>query len=310
MRLAPASQGIGEALRIVVCVKHVPDTRVPIRLDPQSNRLDPADVVGVLNPADACAVELAVLLAEGDSGEVILISMGPVEARTTLRQGLALGAHRAILICDDALKGSDAYVTATVLGRLAKSLNPDIVLCGASSLDGATGQVGAGVAEAMEISHVSGVASVSVEGDGTRVVVLRKLERGHREKLESTLPVLLTVDVDLVTPRYPALPAWLAALQANVETVDLSALGIPRDRVGQRGSLTRVLNLAPPRPRPKRIFTPSSSLSAKDRMKAILSGGVSQRKSSLLDGTPAEVTRQVVDFLTKERAMPAEEDAS
>jgi len=172
--------------RIIVCIKHVPDTGVPLRLNAGATGVEPADFVGIPNPPDLSAVELAVQIVDGFPGEVIVVSLGPAEAAATLRQGLALGATRGILISDPALEGADAYATAMVLATLVSSLHPRIVLCGARSLDGSAGLVGPALAEALGFVHIGRVTVVSVQGPES-IVVERKLERGVRERVRDRL---------------------------------------------------------------------------------------------------------------------------
>ena len=284
--------------RIIVCIKHVPDTGVPLRLNAGATGVEPADFVGIPNPPDLSAVELAVQIVDGFPGEVIVVSLGPAEAAATLRQGLALGATRGILISDPALEGADAYATAMVLATLVSSLHPRIVLCGARSLDGSAGLVGPALAEALGFVHIGRVTVVSVQGPES-IVVERKLERGVRERVRCQLPALLTVDADVARPRNPSLPALLKALTDPIEVVDLPSLGIPAQSAGARLSLTRVAALSIARPRSRRVQGPPSALGAHERIQAILAGGRAGRRGSLHEGPPNMLAQEALEFLMR-----------
>jgi electron transfer flavoprotein beta subunit len=116
-------------MRIAVCVKEVPDTAAPRRIDPASFRLDRSGE-GTLNPWDLSAVEEALRIQERESGEVVCLSMGPERALASLRKALSMGADRALLVCDDALAGSDLLATSRALAAALAREAPDLVLFG------------------------------------------------------------------------------------------------------------------------------------------------------------------------------------
>src|SRR5207237_3586328 len=149
-------------MKIVVCVKHVPEGHA--RLDPGSKRLDRSGE-GVLNHFDANAVEEALRLKGDSDAEVVVVSLGPAKAADSLRKALAMGADRAVLVSDEGAAGSDLVATSNVLAKALERESPDLVLFGqqASDADGAV--LWAAVAERLRTPMISQVAELSV-GDG------------------------------------------------------------------------------------------------------------------------------------------------
>ncbi|TAK36409.1 MAG: electron transfer flavoprotein subunit beta/FixA family protein [Chloroflexota bacterium] len=286
-------------MRIVVCAKQVLDIGIPLEIDEAQKGLVEDGLVYMLNPADRCAVEEAVRLKEQrGQGEVIVVTLGPSRAHEVLRECLAIGADRALHLLDKGFDDSDPYATAVALSRAIGGLESDLILCGSQSLDGGSSQVGAILAELLGLPQVSAVTHLEVAPDAKTGLVHRKLERGNREALECILPAVLTVESGLNEPRYPSLPSCIEALHKEIRVCDLGALGLKAKEVGQAGSLTRVVGVSSPKPRTKKMFTPDSSLSQAERMKLMMSGGASRKKSGdLFEGEPDYLIEQILRFL-------------
>lgn len=140
--------------------------------------------------------------------------------------------------------------------------------------------------------------------DPAEILVHRRRERGCREVVRCSLPALFSVDDRLNDPRYLPFPQLLQARRKEVLRWDASTLELAWDRLGLRGSLIRQLGISPPRPRPKKIFTPESSLPAAERMKLMMSGGLTQKKSgSLIEEEPDKAASQAVQFILKEKIV-------
>lgn len=288
-------------MNIVVCVKAVPDVNI-ISLDPNTSHIDNDDLVYIVNPYDMVAVEEAVRIKEKDGvSQVSLVSVAPPSNERLLRRCLAVGADEAMLLWDSAFDNSDSYATAVILAKAIGTLKYDLILCGRKSIDTEAGQVGSIIAEMLDIPSVLRVVNIEVSFSGKEVTVERKLERGNRERIEVMLPVLLSVELGLNEPRYASLPSLMASLRKNIKKYDLRALGLSYEEVGSEGSKTRVIALSPPRPRPKRLFTPDSSLSAAERMRLVMSGGVPKKMENLFEGNPKELSRRFIEFLGQVR---------
>ncbi len=207
-------------MKIVVCIKQVPDTTVVKRLDPQTMRLD-REVVAVPNPFDEYAVEAALQLVEQHGGSVVAVCLGPAKASESLRRVLAMGVERAILVTDPGLAGADTQVTAAALAAALKQEEFDLVLCGQESTDARTGVVPARLAEFLGLPQVTFVRQLAVEG-GT--VKAERLGDGAAFKVEAPLPCLVSVLKGINEPRYPALKGIMAAKKKEIREVPLASL--------------------------------------------------------------------------------------
>lgn len=230
---------------IVVCVKQVPET-TSVRLDPQTHTLVREGVQSVVNPFDEFAVEEAVRIKERLGGSVTAVTMGPPQAREALLKCLAMGADRAVHLCDRAFAGSDTWATSFILASAIRTTKFDMVFCGKQAIDGDTAQVGPEIAELLGIPQITCVKKVVVE-NGT-VTVHRETEEGY-EVIESKLPVLLTAIKGLNEPRMPSIAGIMSAKKKEIRTVTAADLGLEKDKIGLEGSPTRVIKVFPPQAR-------------------------------------------------------------
>src|ERR687896_809321 len=230
-------------MKIVVCVKQVPETTVTKRIDPQTKRLDRSGE-GALNHFDTQAVEEALRIKErnGD-GEVVLVSMGPEKALDSLRKALAMGADRALLVSDEQAAGSDLVATSRVLGAVLEREQPDLVLFGQQGADSDGAVLWAAVADRLRLPLVSQAASLELaEG---RAKVKRQTEYGY-DVIEAPLPCVVAVSDAINEPRYPALKGIMGAKKKPQETLSAADLELSTLEVGEAGSGTEVLALGEP----------------------------------------------------------------
>jgi electron transfer flavoprotein beta subunit len=285
-------------LHICVCVKQTPDS-ASVYIDPITEQVDYERFVQVLNPADACAVEAAVRLKEQVGGTVEALTLGPKDAEGALRAALAIGADTALRLWNPQADEWGPFTVAAALGAYLQqeTLSPDLILCGDSTSDWSSGVVGPALAQQLDLPQVTSVAQLKLlhERNPVTLQLVRKLERGYRELLEAELPLLITVTGDLNEPRYPSLPAHLAALKARIPVLDPQTL---MDDTWLEGSdETTLLEMHTPRPRPRRIPAPDSRHSAYQRIGEIVAGGATGRKTRLVEGSSEELARVLVEFL-------------
>ena len=166
-------------LNILVCVKQVPDVNL-VKMDPVTGSLIRQGVPAILNPLDANALEAAVRVKEQYGGTVTCITMGPDMAEEALRECLAAGADRAVLLSDRAFANADTLATSYVIVSAAKQLGDfDMIFCGKESLDGATGQMGSQLAERFDASQISSLSIITeVDLEHMTVTGERELEKG------------------------------------------------------------------------------------------------------------------------------------
>ena len=288
-------------MKVVVCVARVVDTiesseALPVM--PGQAALEEEGLRHMLNPADDYALEEGLRLKDSfPDSDVTAISMGPPESESVLRRCLALGADEALLLWDDAFRGSDTLATARILAAAVRQTGADVVLCGKRASDGDTGQVGAQLAELLDLPAVTSVLRLEVSNG--EALVHRRLERGRREVLRCPLPALFAVEEGINRPRYPKLRVFLRSRAAEIPRRGLADLGLRPDEVGEVGSCAQVVNLSPPKPITKGLFIPDSSLSPEERWEQIVSGGMEERHGDIIQGPPDTVAEQLLKFLTE-----------
>lgn len=212
-------------MQIVVCVKQIPDPASPSSLDPETNRLvRPPEQV--LDDTDRYGIEVGLQLGEETGGTVTLLSMGPAGTMQGIRQALAMGADKAVIVDDPALEGSDALTTAKVLAAAARREGFDVLVAGVESTDGYTGIVPQMMAELLDAPALTFARKVELDGAVLRIE--RQTASGF-DVVESGLPAVLAVTAGAVEPRYPTFRGIMGAKNKPVETLQASDLGAGGD---------------------------------------------------------------------------------
>ena len=239
-------------MHIVVCIKQVPDT-TQVKIDPVTNTLIRAGVESICNPYDLVAAEAAVRLVEKYGGKVTVITMGPNQADSALRDCLALGATDAVLLSDRAFAGADTLATSYTLSTAIAKLNSEdpvqVVFCGKQAIDGDTAQVGPGLATRLGYNQLTYITEIiGVDTANNTITINREIE-GASQKVEAKFPVLMTAELQLCTPRYATLPGLVRALRANIRVWGAADMGASLDQLGLKGSPTSVKTIFAPPPR-------------------------------------------------------------
>jgi electron transfer flavoprotein beta subunit len=238
----------GVTMNIVVSIKQVPDTP-NIRIDRQRMTIIREDTKSIINPLDYVALEAALNLREREGGEVNVITMGPPQSEEALREALAAGADRAILLSDPLFAGADTLATSHVLARAISKLEPfpDLILCGMQTIDSDTGHVGPQIAEELNLPQVCGVIEIHMEGD---YMTVKRLSDDFLDTFRLNLPALLTVHQGLSPVRHLPLGALeIAFSQQDIIRWSIEELGLKEEEVGIKGSATQVRKLHPPPPK-------------------------------------------------------------
>ncbi|MCP4307972.1 MAG: electron transfer flavoprotein subunit beta/FixA family protein [bacterium] len=211
-------------MKIAVCVKQIPDPATPYELDPGTNLVARPDDQ-VLDDTDRYGVEVGLQLVEeiGEDATLTLVSMSPSGTLQGIRQALAMGADRAIIIDDGSLRGADALTTAKVLAAALKEDGFDLVIAGTESTDGYAGVMPQQLAELLEVPSLS--FARKVERDGDKIRIERQTQAGYNV-VEASLPALLTVTSGVVEPRYPNFKGIMQAKKKPVETKTCADLGV------------------------------------------------------------------------------------
>lgn len=263
---------------IVVCAKPVPDPKQwsKLSLDPETKVLRREGVETILNPLDRHAMEAALQIREEQGGRVRVISMAPPWTQEILRETLALGADEAVLLSDRRFAGADSLATVYVLAAGIRHWGlPDLVLCGAESADGSTGQVGPQLAHLLGFAHLAYVCGLE-EVTPERLIAHWQVEEGYA-RVEVQLPAVLTVTRDCNKPRILSMMGVVQARGKPLETWSAADLGVDPERCGLQGSPTRMGDM----------WMPESG-----------------RRQQVLTGEPEEVVQELIDRLCELGVLP------
>ncbi len=231
-------------MKIVVCVKQVPDTEARIRIAPDGQSISEGELGWIVSPFDEFAIEEALRIKEKKGGEVVLVSLGPDRTQSALRTGLAMGADAALHLKDPLFESADTLGTARALAAAIRPLSPDLVLAGQQGVGGDNCQVPGLLAEILDLPQVT--MAVKIEMGEGKATVEREIEGAH-EVWETSLPVVISAQKGLNEPRYASLKGIMAAKKKTIETRDAAALGLKAEDLVPR---TKTVALELPAGRP------------------------------------------------------------
>ena len=251
-------------MNIVVLMKQTFDTEAKIQLD-GDGRISQQGVNKIINPYDEYAVEEAIRIKEAKGGEVTLVSMGDDGVQESLRQALAMGADKAVLVNDPALEGADHYVAAKVLAKALEGISYDLILSGWVAIDDQSSQVPTRLAEVLGLPQANVVTKLEVS-DGK--IVCHREGDGAIEVLELPLPAVVTAQKGLNEPRYPALKGIMQAKKKELKKLSLADLGLEAE-----AAKTKIVGYQLPEAR---------------------------QAGKVVEGEPADTVGQLIGFLTEE----------
>jgi electron transfer flavoprotein beta subunit len=237
-------------VKIVVCIKQVPDTEAEVKWDLQKGTLKREDMDAITNPFDEFALEEALLTKEKYDAEIVAISMGPEKAADVLRNALALGVNQVYHISDPALAGSDTLGTSYALAKAIEKIgDADIVLCGKQATDGNTGIVASEIAARLGYSQLSFVGKiVDIDAANKKIKVERGIE-GGKEVVEAKLPAVVSVLKGINEPRLPNLMGIRKAAKVQIPVWDTNEINAAKEKVGAEAAAVKVIELTTPPPR-------------------------------------------------------------
>jgi electron transfer flavoprotein beta subunit len=228
-------------MNIIVCIKQVPNTTC-VEINPETGTLKREGVESVINPFDEYAIEEGVRLKERFGGKTTVVTMGPPQAESALRESISRGVDDAILVSDRAFAGADTLATSYTLAETIKKIGAfDIIICGKQASDGDTAQVGPGIAEQLDIPHIAYIKKIEDIKDNV-IRVERMMEDGY-DIIESGLPVLITVVKEINVPRLPSLKGMMASKKAVIQKYTAAMTGADVKRLGLDGSPTKVMKI-------------------------------------------------------------------
>ncbi|MBQ1457568.1 electron transfer flavoprotein subunit beta/FixA family protein [Butyrivibrio fibrisolvens] len=226
-------------MKVVVCVKQVPDTKGGVKFKPDGT-LDRGAMLAIMNPDDKAGLEAALKLKDQYGAEVTVVTMGLPKADAVLREALAMGADKAILVTDRVLGGADTWATSSTIAGAIRNLEYDIVITGRQAIDGDTAQVGPQISEHLGIPVISYAEEISVDENEKTVTVKRQFEdRYHMVKAK--MPVLITALSELGEPRYMTPGGIFDAFDTEVTVWGRADLkDVADENIGLKGSPTQI----------------------------------------------------------------------
>lgn len=224
-------------MKIIVCVKQVPDTKGGVQFNPDGT-LNRAAMLTIMNPDDKAGLEAALRLKDQYGAEVTVLTMGLPKAEDVLREAIAMGADKGILVTDRVLGGADTWATSTTIAGAIRNLEYDLIITGRQAIDGDTAQVGPQIAEHLGIPVISYAQEIKVEDDS--VVVKRQYDDGYH-MLKAKMPCLITALSELNDPRYMTPGGIFDALQSEITVWGRANLvDVDDSNLGLKGSPTKI----------------------------------------------------------------------
>ncbi|MDR1091815.1 MAG: electron transfer flavoprotein subunit beta/FixA family protein [Prevotella sp.] len=224
-------------MKIIVCIKQVPDT-TEIKLDPVKGTMIREGVPSIMNPDDKGGLEMALRLKDEYGAYVTAITMGPMQADAILREAFAMGADRAILLSDRKFAGADSLATSNTLAGALRTLEYDLIITGRQAIDGDTAQVGPQIAEHLNLPQVTYVENIQMEGDN--LLTVRKATEEGYQILEVETPCILTVLATANKARYMSVNGIVKAYGREVEVWNYDNITVDDSKLGLKGSPTKV----------------------------------------------------------------------
>ncbi len=285
------------SLRTLVCVKAGLDPVQPLHVSgspPVVQAYDPQQIF-TLGPADCAAVEAALCLKEKSGTHIAALSLGRSESESVLRQCLAAGCDEAIHLCSDSFTGSNAWNVAKCVAAEISRRAYDLVLCGETSLDDASGVFGQFLSELLGWPLVFSAVELSIDEQSGHLIGLRLLEHGDRQRIASPLPTVVSINPLGYTPRYISVLRFEETDAGSIERKPIA------EELNQ-GSL-KVIEISPARIRPRRIAAPGAGLSAAQRMQLMMNRGEGLRptaKDRVFEGSADAAAERIVQYLQEQ----------
>ncbi len=224
-------------MKIVVCIKQVPDTKGGVQFNPDGT-LNRAAMLTIMNPDDKAGLEAALRIKDETGAEVTVVTMGLPKAADVLREAMAMGADKGVLITDRVLGGADTWATSTTIAGALRGMEYDLIITGRQAIDGDTAQVGPQIAEHLNLPVISYAQEIKVDGDS--VVVKRQYEDGYH-MLKVKTPCLITALSELNEARYMTPGGIFDACEAEITTLGRADLiDVDDSNIGLMGSPTKI----------------------------------------------------------------------
>ena len=291
-----------EQKTIAVLLRLANDPRPPARIATEGARIRSRGIRQIPNPADLTALEEALALAAPLKATVVVFGYGDWRMDDLLRLGLSLGATRAVRLGGEGMEWGDATANARLLERTLQILDPVLFVTGDRMVDRGDAPAVAMATAWRSIPTVNRVLTSTLKTDGLEV--LRKADRGGRQRVRTPLPCALLVAGEAREVSYPPLEAVMASLESQVEVWGLPELGLPEHAIGKAGSYLEAGRFVTPRPDPIRVVTPDATLPAFERIISLLSGGIAAREGKMHLGSADDAVTGLMRVFASAGLLP------
>lgn len=288
-------------MKIVVCLKEVVDIALSLDTGLRHRIVFEEGLPRRLNPDDAAALKIVLdFKSRSPSGsvEITAVSIGPERVENYLCQALAVGVDKAVRIWDEDFRGLSPWRKSKLLSAFISFSEVGLILTGARSLDTADAQVGSLLAARLSLPCITSVTRLDIDTESNMPHFTRDLGRGKREVVSCPLPAVVTVKGEGAVLPYPSLDRLIESRESMIELISLGDLNL--NPAEFKHEPTRMTALMAPRPRPRKVTTPDSSLPAFYRVLNLLEGGISKRQGKMLEGSPGELVDRLFELLIDE----------
>ncbi len=285
-------------MKILIYIKEVPDIRVSLIGEAGTGEVREAWSVPVMEPADRYAIDAALSLKKTVPGtRITAIHLGPGDG--PVREAMALGCDEGFRVWEAGLDSIHAAAKSIIFARAARICSFDLILTGCRSQDTGSGQVGILLASELGVPWAGSVAACEGVKAG-KLTLVRLLSGGYRERVESSLPVVASMEPLGESDRYATLPEVMQAGEASVESWDLADIGLSGAVIREADSGLVFGPLRQPLLKLRYAEAPDSSLPAHQRIRKLIEGTVSRREGRVVTGEADEVARAIVESLADE----------
>ena len=287
-------------MKIVILIKSVPDTKIPLEWTEESGRLKEDWNACVLNPDDALAVAEALKIKKRDAGtHITVVHLGPQSGCRFIRDALALGCDEGVRIWDEGLDDIHTAGKRLIFARAAAIVGFDLLITGTKSADTGSAQLGILLASTLNLPCITRVESIDAVGPET-ITATRRLPRGYKEQVESARPLVIAVEADEEPVLYASFPDLSRAAETDIPCFDLSDIGVPRQAIQRAESRLAFGPLRLPAPRVQFVQPPDSSLPAFERRRQLQEGFHATRQGKVVRGSADDAAEELFQTLLKQ----------
>jgi electron transfer flavoprotein beta subunit len=290
----------GDCLKILVLIKSVPDAKIPLEFIEETGRLKEQWNVPILNPDDSAAVSEALRMKKDFAeARITIVHWGPPSGDRFIQYALALGCDEGLRIWDEGLEDLHTRAKLLIFARVAKIVGFDILFTGTKSLDTGSSQLGVLLASSLHVPCITRVVRIDEIRTGT-ITATRRLERGYQERVESAMPLVVSVEADEEITAHAPFPAIAQAAEKKIPCYDMSCIGIPLQAIQREEVRLKFGPLRLPEPRLQFIQPPDSALPAFERRRRLSEGSLQKRQGNIVRGNEDTVVEELFQTLLRE----------